>query len=716
MKRFCTNISFAQVQIGHTLKNYEKKNLPKDILAGIIIAAVSIPIAMGYAQIAGLPAVYGLYGSVFPIILFALFSTSPQFIFGVDAAPAALIGGALLSFEIEAQSAEAMTVVPVLTFYVGAWLLLFFVLGAGKLVNFISKPVMGGFISGVCCTVILMQVPKLFGGTAGTGELFELLEHIISELPVFNLPSLILGIITLVVVLTAKRICPKFPMAVVMIALGALFSYFAPMERLGIACLSAVETGLPRFSFPNLLAVHFTDAIGASLSVAVVIMAQTLLAENNYALKRGYKLNDNQEILAFSLGNFASAFTGCCPVNGSVPRTAMNDQYDGKTQLTGIIAGITMIFVLLFCTGFIGYLPVPVLTAVVMTALIGGLEFKLAAKLRHSSKREFYIFMGAFFAVLVLGTINGVLVGIILSFTAVILRASNPPRCFLGVIPGHDDFHDLSQFNHVYPLKHVVLYRFTSDLFFANVGVFQSDIERNLSDDTHAVIVDASGIGSIDSTAAERLMLFYESLQKRKIAFYLTEHVAELNDQMRALGIGSLIQKGAVRRTIETALAELGIEKPYPIKGVHTSYRSVAKKRAESTLHEFVWAYGSDCEAELERQIHKQIEELQKTGNIETLIHGSWNQLGEMDEDEWLEHLEAHLAEIARISGKDEHQIALEFERRRVRLAEKIAREHPNLAKRFMERRELLDAHLKEHRPDIYEKIIRLRSEIDKKI
>lgn len=701
-----------KISFAHTLKDYKKENLPKDILAGIIIAAVSIPISMGYAQIAGLPAVYGLYGSVFPIILFALFSTSRQFIFGVDAAPAALIGGALLSFEIEAQSPEAITVVPVLTFYVAAWLLLFFVLGAGKLVNFISKPVMGGFISGVCCTVILMQVPKLFGGTAGTGELFELLDHIFRELPIFNLPSFLLGIITLVIVLTAKKISPKFPMAVVMIIWGALFSYFAPVKDMGIVCLSSVEPGLPHFAFPDFFSIHFTDAIGASLSVAVVIMAQTLLAENNFALKRGYKLNDNQEILAFSLGNFASALTGCCPVNGSVPRTAMNDQYDGKTQLTGIIAGITMILVLLFCTGFIGYLPVPVLTAVVMTALIGALEFKLAAKLKRSSKGEFYIFMGAFFAVLILGTINGVLVGIILSFTAVILRASNPPRCFLGIIPGHDDFHDLSQFNHIYPIEHIVLYRFTSDLFFANVNIFRSDIENSLSDDTRAVIVDASGIGSIDSTAAERLMLLYESLHKRGIAFYLTEHVAELNDQMRVLGIGSLIQKGAVRRTIETALTDLGMEKPYPIKGVHADYHSVAKKRAESTLHEFMWAYGSDCEAEMERQIHKQIEELQKTGDMESLIHGSWNQLGEMDEDEWMEHLEAHLAEIARISGKDEHQIALEFERRRVRLSEKIAREHPNLAKRFMERRELLDAHLKEHRPDVYEKIIRLRKEL----
>ena len=165
--------------IAHTLKNYNFKNLPKDLIAGIIIMAVSIPISMGYAQIAGLPAVYGLYGSVFPIILFALLSTSPQFIFGVDAAPAALVGAAVLSMGIESGSSEAVTVVPVFTFFVALWLLAFYFMKAGKLVNYISAPVMGGFITGICTTIILMQVPKLMGGTAGTGELFELAEHIL---------------------------------------------------------------------------------------------------------------------------------------------------------------------------------------------------------------------------------------------------------------------------------------------------------------------------------------------------------------------------------------------------------------------------------------------------------------------------------------------------------------------------------------------------------
>ena len=324
-----------KVTIAQTLQYYEKKNLPKDICAGIIIMAVSIPISMGYAQIAGLPAVYGLYGSVFPILLFALFSTSPQFIFGVDAAPAALIGGALIDLHIESGSEAALKVVPVLTLFVAVWLLAFYLMKAGKLVNYISAPVMGGFITGICTTIILMQVPKLFGGTAGTGELLELAGHIGNTLGQIHIPSLIMGVIALVILLAAKKLVPKFPMAVVLMAVGALMTKFLPVREWGIQTLSAVQTGLPRWKAVDLSAVPLKDAITISLSVAVVIMAETLLAENNFAQKNRYRINDNQELLAFSLGNFAAALTGCCPINGSVSRTAMGEQYQSKTQLTG---------------------------------------------------------------------------------------------------------------------------------------------------------------------------------------------------------------------------------------------------------------------------------------------------------------------------------------------------------------------------------------------
>lgn len=698
-----------KIHILHTLRDYKKENLSKDILAGIIIMAVSIPISMGYAQIAGLPAVYGLYGSVFPILAFAFFSTSPQFIFGVDAAPAALIGAALLSLNIESGSKEALAAVPELTFLVAVWLLAFYLMKAGKLVNYISAPVMGGFITGICTTIILMQLPKLMGGTAGTGELPELAEHIGKTLPDINVPSLLLGAVSLVILLITKKLWPKVPFAVILMAAGALMTKFLPVEAWGVNTLSMVEPGLPTWKIPDLSLIPMKEAITISLSVAVVIMAETLLAENNFAQKNGYKMDDNQEILAFSMGNFLAAFTGCCPINGSVSRTAMGEQYQAKTQLTGIIAGLSMIAVLLFGTGFIGYLPVPVLTAIVISALLGATEFELAARLWKVSRTEFFIFVGAFVGVLMLGTINGVLIGIILSFTEMIIRTAKPARCFLGIQPGHSHFRDLKESSQIHAVSSVVIYRFSSNLFFANVGVLQSDIESHITEETKAVILDASGIGSIDITAADRLELLYRSLKARGIKFYMTEHIAAVNEQLRKLGLGYLIEEGCVRRTIHIALKDMGIHRPYPLEGVDNEARSASRKRADNRVQELVWAFGSESEEQIEKQIRLQIEQLKENGDIEELLHGRWSHMEELDEDEWLEHLEEHLKEIVHISGKDEHALAAHIETHRKEVHERIAREHPELAERFLERRYMLDEHLKEKNPDVYALIENMR-------
>lgn len=698
------------MKFAHTLRNYDKRNLGKDILAGLIIMAVSIPISMGYAQIAGLPAVYGLYGSVFPILIFALFSTSPQFIFGVDAAPAALIGSALAGLNITSGSTEALAAVPMLTFFVALWLLIFSFLKAGKLVNYISAPVMGGFITGICSTIILMQVPKLMGGTAGVGEFPELAEHIAETAKNINVPAVILGVIALAILLISKKIIPKFPMAVVLMVIGAVLTAVLPLRDWGIQTLAAVEPGLPKWSLPDVSAVPLKEAVTISLSVAVVIMAETLLAENSFAQKNRYQINDNQEIMAFSLGNFAAAFTGCCPINGSVSRTAMGEQYQAKTQLTGLVAGGSMIILLLCCTGFIGYLPIPVLTAIVISALLGATEFELVPRLWKVSRTECFIFLGAFFGVLFLGTINGVLIGIILSFTEMIIRTAKPATCFLGIQPGHKHFRALKEGQQIHPISGVVIYRFSSNLFFANISVLQREIEAALKEDTKAVILDASGIGSMDITAADRLNLLSESLKEKGIRFYITEHISGLNTQMRKLGLGHLIENGNVRRTIHIALKDMGYNRPYPLEGgVENIERSASLKRADNRVQEFVWAFGADAEAEMERQIIRQIEHLKETKDVEGLLHGSWSHMDEWDMDEWLEHLEEHLKEIVSISGKDEHALALRIEQHRQEIHERIAKEHPELAERFRERRHVLDEHLKEQHPEVFALIEKLR-------
>ena len=693
-----------------TLRNYKKENLGKDILAGLIIMAVSIPISMGYAQIAGLPAVYGLYGSVLPILFFAVFSTSPQFIFGVDAAPAALVGSALLSMGIESGSEEAMRAIPVLTLFVALWLFAFSYMKAGKLVNYISAPVMGGFITGICTTIILMQIPKLFGGSAGVGEFFELAVHIGESLEKLNLPSLLLGLFALFILLLFKKLIPKFPMAVLLMAAGACMTKFLPLKKWGVVTLSAVEPGLMPFALPDISVIPVREAVTISLSVAIVIMAETLLAENSFAQKNGYRINDNQEIFAFAMGNLIAALTGCCPINGSVSRTAMGEQYQARTQLTGIVAGISMLVLLLGGTGFIGYLPVPILTAIVISALLGATEFDLAIRLWKISRTECMIFVGAFIGVLFLGTINGVLIGILLSFAEVIIRTAKPARCFLGIQPGHRHFRDLKESSQIHAVSGVLIYRFSSNLFFANIQVLRQDIEDHVTPETKAVILDASGIGSIDITAADGLDILCKSLQKQNIRFYITEHIAGLNEQLRKLGLGYLIEEGHVRRTIHIALKDMGIGRPYPLEGgVDNTERSASRKRADNRVQEFVWAFGQDAESVIEKQIEKQIEQLKETGDVEALLHGRWAHMEELDEDEWLEHLEEHLKEIVNISGKDEQTLAEKIEAHRKEVHDRIAQEHPELAQKFRERRHILDAHLKERRPEVYELISNLR-------
>lgn len=703
-----------KIKLLHTLKNYDRKNLIKDIIAGIIIMAVSIPISMGYAQIAGLPAVYGIYGSVFPILAFALFSTSPQFIFGVDAAPAALVGSALLSLNIELGSDEAIAAVPVMTFFVAVWLLAFYFMKAGKLVNYISAPVMGGFITGICTTIILMQIPKIMGGSSGTGEFFELAEHIFETGKHINIPSVIMGVIALVILLVSKKLIPKFPMAVVLMFAGTIITLNMPIRDWGINTLSAVEPGLPKWSIPDFSIISIQQTITISLSVAVVIMAETLLAENSFAQKNNYRINDNQEMLAFSVGNFMAAFTGCCPINGSVSRTAMGEQYQAKTQLTGIVAGLTMIVLLICGTGFIGYLPIPILTAIVISALLGATEFDLAARLWKLSRTEFLIFVGAFLGVLLLGTINGVLIGIILSFTEMIIRTSKPSRCFLGIQPGHRHFRDLKEGNQIHAIEGVIIYRFSSNLFFANIGVLQRDIEDSIKPDTKAVILDASGIGSIDITAADRLAMLYKSLKEKGIRFYMTEHIAKVNEQIRTLGLGYMIEEGRVRRTIHIALKDMEIARPYPLEGgIENEERSASRKRADNKVQEFVWAFGAESEEQIEKQIVLQIQQLKKTGDIEKLFHGSWSHMDAFDEDEWLEHLEEHLKEIVNISGKDEKSIATRFEEHRKEIHERIKNEHPEMAERFKKRRHILDEHLRQRHPEVFNLIEHLRESDD---
>ena len=705
------------------MKNISFKTAKNDIIAGIIVALVSIPISMGYAQIAGLPAAYGLYGSLLPVLVYAFTTSSPQFVFGVDATPAVLVGGTLAALGVTTGSDEAMRLVPAITLVVAAWLLIFSLIKAGRIVNYISTPVMGGFISGIGITIILMQVPKLFGGTAGTGELIELILHITDQLKYFNVLSAVLGFGTVVIILVCKKYMPKFPMSGVLMVLGAMATAFLHIDRFGVKHLPHVDAGFPKLSIPDvtLLRDNTSEIVVLGLTCALVIMAQTLLATNNYANRYGYKVDNNREVLAYSLANVASAVSGSCPLNGSVSRTGIADQFGCKTQLMSVTAAVTMLVVVLFATPLLEYLPVPILTGIVVAALIGIVEYKLADKLRKVNRAEFFIFLAAMFGVLLFGTIYGVIIGVILSFIAVVIRAVVPPRSLLGCIPGHEGFYNLNRNRNALEIQHVVMYRFSGNLFFANVSTFLQDIENAIKDDTKVVIVDASGIGSIDITAADRLVSFNKILKDKGLRFYITEHVGNVNDQLRKLGAGCLVEEGVTRRTISLALRDAGVDRPYPLAG--TLEQTAAHNdfiEDNERLAEIEWAFGEDASEWLDKfavQMTDDIAHMDENNEhipdnvlAEAESKNTWGRIGLFDEDELLERVEMHLSELTQNNSNAE-ELEERIEERRLRLEAKIAKLNPDALAHLRQHRREVMLHFKENNPEAYKHMMERRME-----
>lgn len=710
----------------------------KDILGGIIVALISIPISMGYAQIAGLPMQYGLYGSVFPILLFGLLTTSKDFVFGVDAAPAALVGGVIASMNIAAESQEAVSVVPMLTLFVALWLMVFCFFRAGRMVQYISIPVMSGFVTGICCTIILMQTPKLFGGTAGMGEGPELVRHLIEQAEHFHPLSFLLGMLTIALIMLGKKFIPKVPVSAFMIAAGALLTVLLHVDEYGVKLLPQVESGFGGFRLPSAPVTpdNISEYLLNSLSVAAVILAESLLASGGNARKDGYRLDNNREVFAYAAANLSAALTGCCPVNASVSRTGIVRQFGAASQWLSVSAALTMVGVLYFATPIIGYLPVPVLTAIVISALMNACEFHEAKKLWRISRNECYIFLGAFFAVLIFGTVAGVVIGVVLSFVAVVIRAVTPPRAFLGVIRGKEGFYSLERNREARPLKNTVIYRFGGNLFFANVDTMQNDIEAAVTEQTKCIILHAGAVGNIDTAAADRLLMMYEDYRRRGIRFYITEHIGEVNDMLRCFGAEKLLRSGAVRMTTALALRDAGYEYPYeteetsrfmkkPMRVRHKGKETVRiskrirpkhiSRAAKGIQPELQWVFGKDSDTYMDSIAQELLEALFRAAPSDVLItdaekHAVWGRINYFDEDEIIDRMEIRLAAMIKDEPERIRRLVEMLEERRMQIEERMLVMDPDILRRLKRARKKYAAALREYDPEGYEKLLKRRA------
>ena len=302
-----------------------------------------------------------------------------------------------------------------------------------------------------------------------------------------------------------------------------------------------------------------------------------------------------------------------------------------------------------------------------------------------------------------------------------IIRAVVPPRSLLGCIPGHEGFYNLNRNRNALEIQHVVMYRFSGNLFFANVSTFLQDIENAIKDDTRVVIVDASGIGSIDITAADRLVSFNKILKDKGLRFYITEHVGNVNDQLRKLGAGCLVEEGVTRRTISLALRDAGVDRPYPLAG--TLEQTEAHNdfiEDNERLAEIEWAFGEDASEWLDKfavqmtdditHIDENSEHIPDNVLAEAESKNTWGRIGLFDEDELLERVEMHLSELTQNNSNAE---ALEerIEERRLRLEAKIAKLNPDALAHLRHHRREVMLHFKENNPEAYKHMMERRME-----
>lgn len=519
-----------------SLKNYEKRYFSRDIVAGIAVASLTIPVAMGYAEVAGIPPIFGLYAAIFPVIAYALFASSPQLNLGANASSSAITASALATMGVALGSQEALYVVPVLTFFCGIFLMLFAAVNLGRFIKYISMPVMNGFITGIALSIFFGQVPKLMDVPSNRSQILGNIRAIITQLPNTNWFSFILGVSTIALVMLGKRIFKKMPIPLILLSLATAISYFMGLEHYGIKVVGDIPKGLPSFIFPKIFALpNIALGIGGGFLVAIVCFADSLLSSKSFAIRNHYDLDDRRELAAYSAANFVAALTGCAPVGASVSRTAASEDFKGRTQLVSVVAAVIVALVVAFFSSVLYYMPQPVLAGITITALFGVINVREIRSILVRSSREAVIWVMSVLGVLIVGVLVGVLVGVILSFIDVIARLSATPSAFLGIIPGKRGYYDLQRNPKAQPIPHVAIYRFSGALFFANAKEFASGIQNALPKDTKVLIIDASAIVSIDITAADELEKALVTLIEKNIHYYFTNSVGTFRDELERL-------------------------------------------------------------------------------------------------------------------------------------------------------------------------------------
>ena len=533
--------------------------LTTELVVAVTVFAVLVPSAMAYGELAGVDPVAGLYVALAAMVMYALFGTSRQVVMGPEATSAIITAAAVAplagSDPARYASLAAMTAI-----LVGIVSLLAGVAKLGFITDFLSKPILVGYIMGATLIVIGSQLGKMFGISLESDKFFQQVFELLSRLDETHLLTFVIGIICMAALFIMRRVNRALPGSLIVVVVAILVSVFFDLEAKGVKVVGPVTPGLPHFSIPVVSVEEIITLLPAAIALTVLIYADEILTARVFANRHGQKVNSNQEFIALGFANIGAGLLSGFPAALSASRTAVSDQMGGKTQWVGLIAAALTIIFLLFFTPLLAPLPTVALGAIIIVASIGLIDIPAFRFLRQVRVFEFWLAIVTLWGVLVVGIIAGILVAVILSLVNVIYHISRPHDALLDAldVSGGTVYRGVTDKATALTEPGLIVYRFDAPLVFANAAFFTERLEElvaNAGPGLNCVILDAEAISDFDSTAAEALENLDAELERLGVDLWIARANGPLRDLLQATGLTARIGQDHIYPSVRAAVS-----------------------------------------------------------------------------------------------------------------------------------------------------------------
>jgi sulfate permease, SulP family len=536
---------------------YRPNTARRDLVAGLTVAALAIPSAMAYAEVAGVSPVNGLYALLLPAVLYTFLGSSRQLIVGPEGSISALVGAAMVSLAV-AGSAEASELAAMLALLVGACFLLAWVARLGWLADYFSRPVLIGYIHGVAVVLVCSQLGKLLGididATRPIGQVVDALQ----ELGEVSGTTVIVSAVSLGALLGIRRFLPLIPASLIVVVVSICVSWAVDLAGDGVAVVGTIPSGLPSITIPTPPLRDVLDLVPAAIGIFLVSFADGILTARIFAGKHNQQVRANQELLAFSGISAAAGITQGFPLGASGSRTTVNDQMGARTQIAGLVAAGAVALVLLFLTTPVSYLPKAVLGAVIVAAAIGLVDRAAWHGLRVVSRFEFGIAAATTIGVVVLGVLQALVIAVALSILDVVRRSAQPHDAVLGWVDRLGRYANVQLHPSARVTPGVVVYRLDDRLFFANARYVKGRVREALHgapETARWLVFDAESVTHVDATGVEALRELATELGRDGVGLVVARIRAHVHDGLAGAGVVEAIGEERFFPTVRAAVA-----------------------------------------------------------------------------------------------------------------------------------------------------------------